>query len=173
MIRELRSQLFPVQLAQGLPLHQQGTFRVASGATIPNLGRVMLPTIDAYGCSRRMKGNVTEVGKPLLSAGEVSKAYDSFLFRDGGILIPRDSALGRQVQDAVWKLISSVGARGCIDLHRENNVYNAYFKVGKATLDNEQSMLAPVAGDDRAAGSTAPEAAEWGRQNPNGRQAAP
>ena len=79
----------PVEMAEGLALEQRGEFRVASGAAIPNLGRVNIPTLDEHGVRRNMKGSITEVRKPLLSAAEASKGYDSYIFHDGGVLVLR------------------------------------------------------------------------------------
>ena len=95
---------------------------------------------------RKLKGSVTEVGKSLLSAAEVSKTYDSHLWSDGDILVPKDGQLGRKVRDFIWRQIKDAGKEGCIDLFRENDVYNAYLQVGKAKLDEQCRMLAPMPG---------------------------
>ena len=82
---------FPNAVAGNLPLEKCGEFRVASGAVIPNLGRIKMKSTDESGIERTLQGNITEVSKPLLSAAEVSKRWDSLLFEDGGILLERNT----------------------------------------------------------------------------------
>ena len=73
----------PIAIAGDLPLEKCGEFRVASGATIPNLGKIEMKSTDESGIERTLRGNITEVSEPLLSAAEVSKRWDSLLFEDG------------------------------------------------------------------------------------------
>ena len=61
----------PVAVAGDLPLEKQGEFRVASGAVIPNLGKIKMKSTDESGVARSIRGHITEVAKPLLSAAEV------------------------------------------------------------------------------------------------------
>ena len=102
----------------------------------------------------------------MLSAGEVSKTYDSYLRSDGDILVPKDGQLGRKVRDFIWRQIEQGGKEACIDLFRDSNVYNAYLQGGKAKLDEQCRMLAPVSGAESggyiAVGRNPP--------SPNGRQ---
>ena len=81
----------PIAIAGELPLENCGEFRVASGATIPNLGKIKMKSTDESEIDRTLRGNITEVSKPLLSAAEVSKRWDSLLFEGGGILLERSS----------------------------------------------------------------------------------
>ena len=81
----------PVAVAGNLPLEKQGEFLVASGAVIPNLGKIKMKSTDESGVARSIRGHITEVAKPLLSAAEVSRRWDSLLFEDGGILLERNS----------------------------------------------------------------------------------
>ena len=81
----------PVAVAGDLPLEKHGEFRVASGAVIPNLGKIKMKSTDESGVARSIRGHITEVAKPLLSAAEVSRRWDSLLFKDGGILLERNS----------------------------------------------------------------------------------
>ena len=73
----------PVAVAGDLPLEKRGEFRVASGAVIPNLGKIKMKSTDESGVARSIRGHITEVAKPLLSAAEVSRRWDSLLFEDG------------------------------------------------------------------------------------------
>eukprot|EP00971_Amphidinium_carterae_P146208 2898371-Amphidinium_carterae.1 len=94
----------PLELAEGMALQQQGELTVASGSAIPNMGRIQLTTMDEQNICRRIKGNVTSVKKPLLSAGEASKNYDTYLFDDGGMMIPKRANaanwIRRQLRDS-------------------------------------------------------------------------
>ena len=138
-----------VAMGEGLPLHEQGEFRVASGMAIRNLGKVSLQTEDEYGIRRQLRGNVTEVSKPLLSAGQISKNYDAHIFEDGGVLIRRDSSMAKKVRNFMKKMNDKYGTKGQIKLYKEANVYNAYLKTSKATIDDQDvKHLAPVGEDD-------------------------
>ena len=77
----------PIAVAGDLPLEKRGEFRVASGAVIPSLGKIKMKSTDESGIDRTLRGNITEVAKPLLSAAEVSKRWDPLLFEDGGIFV--------------------------------------------------------------------------------------
>ena len=76
----------PVAVAGDLPLEKRGEFRVASGAVIPNLGKIKMQSTDESGVARLVRGHITEGAKPLLSVAEVSRRWDPLLFEDGGIL---------------------------------------------------------------------------------------
>ena len=62
-----------VAVARDLPLEKQGEFRVASGAVIPDLGKMKMKSTDENGVARSIRRHITEVAKPLLSAAEVSR----------------------------------------------------------------------------------------------------
>ena len=81
----------PNAVAGDLPLEKRGELRVASGAVIPNLGKIKMKSTDESGIERTLRGNITEVAKQLLSAAEVSKKWDSLLFEDGEILLERNT----------------------------------------------------------------------------------
>ena len=138
----------PVEFGQDLELKPAGQFTVASGAEIPNMGRVKVGTSDERRTRRNMHGHVTHVRKPLVSAGEVSGNYDSFRTNKGGTLVPRNSAISREMRRHFHRLLQWHGGDGLIQLYRENNVYNLYAKV-------EEVSLASLEGHG-AAGSTAP-----------------
>ena len=121
----------PAEMAEGLPLVQQGEFRVASGEVIPNMGKIKIECKDEMGSVKRVSGSVTHVKKPLLSAGEVNKRYDSFLSGDGGILVPKNSVIAKQAKAHLRDLLRWHGRRGVVPLHLENGVYNIYLKETK------------------------------------------
>ena len=63
----------PIAVAGDLRRGKRGEFRVAPGAVIPNLGKIKMKSTDESGIERILRGCITEVSKPLLSAAEVSK----------------------------------------------------------------------------------------------------
>ena len=93
----------PIAIAGDLPLEKCGEFRVASGATIPNFGKIKMKSTDESGIERTLQGNITGVSKPLLSAAEVSKRWDSLLFEDGGILLEQSSAVALEIRAVSWQ----------------------------------------------------------------------
>ena len=62
----------PLAIAGDLPLEKRGEFRVASGAVIPILGKIKMKSMDESGIERTVRGNITAISKPLLSAAEAS-----------------------------------------------------------------------------------------------------
>ena len=116
----------PVAVGGDLPLEKQGELRVASGAVIPNLCMIKMKSPDESGVARSIRGHITEVAKPLLSAAEVSRRWDSLLFEDGGLLLERNSPVALEVRTIlenrrVWDRHGK-----SIRHKREGNLYNAY-----------------------------------------------
>ena len=93
----------PIAIAGDLPLEKCGEFRVASGAVILNVGKIDMKSMDESGIERTVRGNSTEDSRPLLSAAEASKRWDSILFEDGGILLERRSPVALEVR-AILKM---------------------------------------------------------------------
>ena len=65
-----------IAIAGDFPLEKCGEFRVAPGATIPNSGKIKMKSTDESGMERTLRGNITKVSKPLLSAAEVSSKME-------------------------------------------------------------------------------------------------
>ena len=124
--------VFPVEMAGDIEnLKEKGApFVVASGADIPNYGKVKLPGMDERYNSRTISGNVTEVHKPLVSAGQVSKSHDGFIWEDGGALVPRQSALAVGMRKEWYRLVRKHGldSQQVLPLRREGGTYNFYVK---------------------------------------------
>ena len=85
----------PLEVAEGLPLKQVGSFVVASGAEIPNWGTVAMKALDEDGYPREIEGAVTEVHKPLAGGAALAKAHDAMVWDDGGVLIPKTTGAAR------------------------------------------------------------------------------
>ena len=120
----------PIAIAGNLPLEKCGEFRVASGATIPNLVKIKMKSTDESGIESTHRGNITEVSKPLLGAAE-----DSLFFEDGGILLERSSIVSLKIRAvlAEHKVWSRRGRS--IRLYHEGNLYNAYVRTGDVTQE--------------------------------------
>ena len=116
----------PVAVAGNLPLEKPGEFRVASGAVIQNVGKIKMKSTDESGVARSIRGHITEVAKPLLSAADFSKRWDSFLFEDGGIFLERNSPGALEIR-AIFKNHRVWNRHGkSLRLYREGKLYNAY-----------------------------------------------
>ena len=68
---------FPGHLAEDVPLSKVGEFVVASGASIPNYGKVAFAVEDEASLKRGMRGSITDVHKPLGSASDLAKNHDT------------------------------------------------------------------------------------------------
>ena len=125
----------PGYLAEDVALEKIGDFTVASGDTIPNLGRVAFKVEDENGVKRGIKGSVTSVHKPLGGGAEIARNMDSYVWDTGGVLLPRGGPVARGLEKEYNRLAAMHGTYGKIDLHREGNLYNFYVKkVSKAEL---------------------------------------
>ena len=82
---------FPVELVVGFSLRKVGGFIVANGQATP--GRAKSQTVGEFGNNRRSEGQLSEVHKPLASAGEISKYHNAFMFEEFGALTPRHSPI--------------------------------------------------------------------------------
>ena len=97
---------FPLKLAGDLELESKGEFLVASGQGITDFGRVKLDTCDEFYLPRRISGSVTEVHKPLGSAGELARTHDAMLWEDGGALIPKWSPIAKGLRREYARLLT-------------------------------------------------------------------
>jgi hypothetical protein len=136
------STALPVALADGVQLTPVGHFNVASGAKVPNYGRVEIPIRDEQGYLHPLHGSVTEVVKPLGSGNELARFHDSYIWDTGGVVLPRDGPVGRGLEREYNRLVSVYGTKGHIALHKEGNLYHYYVKkIGEARRIGE---LSPV-----------------------------
>ena len=89
-----------------------------------------MTSTDESGIERILRANITQVSKPLLSAAEVFKRWDSLLFEDGGILLERNTLVALEIR-AVLAKHKVWSRRGkSIRLYREGNLYSAYVRIG-------------------------------------------
>ena len=136
------STALPVALAQDVKLTPVGHFNVASGARVPNYGRVEIPIRDEQGYLHPLQGSVTEVVKPLGSGNELARYHDSYIWDTGGVVIPRGGPVSRGLEREYNRLVSAYGTKGHIALHKEGSLYHYYVKkVGGAKRVGELSPL--------------------------------
>jgi len=117
----------PVELAPG-DVEPIGEFVVADGNGIPNYGRYRCQAVDEENLSRGFAASVTTVHKPLGSAAEFSKTHDCVLYEEGGMLIPKHSALAVGMRREYDRLVSIHGTCHALPIHREGSLYNFYVK---------------------------------------------
>ena len=129
----------PVEMAEGMRLDKKGDFLVANGDEVPFFNRIQLHTVDESGNPRKIAGTVSEVHKPLASGGELARNHDSFLWADGGALIPRWSPVAQEVRQAFLASCQKHGTEDLVKLYKEGNLYNFYLKRSGAP-----SQLNPV-----------------------------
>ena len=127
------STVIPVEMAEeDLELHRVGDFKVANGDRIPRYGLVRMKVMDERGNKRGIRATVTHVHKPLGSAGEFSRNHDAWLWKDGGVLLPRHGALATRMRNVYKALCNQYSDDQVIPLYKEGNLYNFYVqKRGK------------------------------------------
>ena len=140
----------PVHMAEGLPLIKKGSFTVANEEEIPDYGRVRVPSVDEKWLARGIAGNITEVHKPLASAAELAEHHDTFVWRSGGALVPRDSPIARGMRAEFQRLVRQYGDDEVVNLYREGKLYNFYlqttgpakqmYEVNLAGIEQEASI---------------------------------
>ena len=84
---------------------------------------------DEQGYRRGMKASVTEVRKPLGSAAEFAKSHDSFLWQDGGALVPKNHPVAVGMRKESDRLARQHGLDQVMELHRQGSLYNFYVKM--------------------------------------------
>ena len=123
---------FPRSFAPTSGLKGNGnTYRTASGELVPDEGSIQLKAEDERGWLRSFKGRITNVHKPLISAGQAAGAGQcSFLSRDGGWIFHENSPIGKRVTTMLAKEAKRQ-AHQMMPIYREQGVYNFYLKKGQ------------------------------------------
>jgi hypothetical protein len=129
---------FPVELAGNLAMEKVGHFIVASGADIPNYGRVQ----------------VTVVHKPLGSAGEFSKSHDAMLWEAGGVLLPKNGPIAVGLAKECQRLCDTHGLGDALHLYKEGGFYNFYLKKMTGPVQiNSADTPGSLSGNSRPVGT--------------------
>ena len=112
--------------------------RVSSGAVIPNLGKIKMKSTDEGGVAMSIRSHITEFAKPLLSAAELSRRWDSSLRgRRNPCETKFSCCFGGPSNFEKHKVWNRHGKS--IRLYREGNLYKAYVRAGDVIPE-----LAPV-----------------------------
>ena len=105
------------------------SFKTASGEILPDEGQLMWPCILQDGRKCCLRGHVTDVHKPLISAGKVlGKDKVAILQFCGGSILSWNSPTGILISRAMTKGTRQARTDELIKLNKENNIYNFYVK---------------------------------------------
>ena len=105
------------------------SFKTASGEILPDEGQLMWPCFLQDGRKCWLRGHVTDVHKPLISAGKVlGKDKVAILHSSGGSILSWNSPTGILISRAMTKGPRQARTDELIKLYKENNIYNFYVK---------------------------------------------
>ena len=105
------------------------SFKTASGEILPDEGQLMWPCFLQDGRKYRLRGHVTDVHKPLISAGRVpGKDKVAILHSSGGSILSWSSPTGTLISRAMTKGPRQARSDELIKLYKESNIYNFYVK---------------------------------------------
>ena len=108
---------------------ERNSFKTASGEILPDEGQLMWLCFLQDGRKCWLRGHVTDVHKPLISAGKVlGKDKVAILHSSGGSILSWNSPTGILISRAVTKGTRQARTDELIKLHKENNIYNFYVK---------------------------------------------
>lgn len=103
--------------------------RTASGEVVQGYGKAAIRGEDTTGIKRKLNGNVADVHKVLISAGQMhEKGFTSWLGRGGGEIIPKNHPVNKALEDAYHKAVAKYGKDGIIPVLEEDGIYNFYLK---------------------------------------------
>ena len=122
-------------------LEKKGTFVVANDGTVDHYQRFLYPAWDEKGRQRDFSGWLTNVNKPLMAAGEVSKAMDSYLHDDGGVLMDRNGKIAQGMRREFNRLKKRYGNRELVNLNKENGTYHFGMQTDQAKSYSLHGLL--------------------------------
>lgn len=113
-------------------------YKTASGQHIHDEGAVKLKAQDESGNMRGLKGRLTDVHKPLVSASESAKAgQNSWLTKGGGYMVPQSSGVSKKIEKML-DYESRKRSSKPLPVYEAGGVYNFYLKMDK------DSSIAPL-----------------------------
>ena len=101
------------------------SFKTASGEILPDEGQLMWPCFLQDGRKCWLRGHVTDVHKPLISAGKDKVAI---LHSSGGSIHSWNSPTGILISRAMTMGPREARTDELVKLYKENNIYNFYVK---------------------------------------------
>ena len=120
--------VFPKRLFENLePTSMR--LRTAPGEVVQGYGKAAIRGEDTTGIKRKLNGNVADVHKVLISAGQMhDKGFTSWLGRGGGEIIPKSHPVNKALEEAYYKAVAKHGKDGIIPVLEEDGIYNFYLK---------------------------------------------
>ena len=97
--------VIPLKYGSGEEIGTETMFRTASGDAIRDAGPCVLSGKLRNGTNAELRGRLAPVHRVLASGTEVCKNQYAVLDRNGGILIPRDGAMGKELDEFMNKLV--------------------------------------------------------------------
>ena len=103
--------------------------KTASGEIVQGYGKATIRGEDQQGMVRKLNGNVADVHKVLVSAGQMhEKGYTTWLHQGGGEIIPKGHPVNKALEHAYKQAIIQFGREGIIPVVEEDGIYNFYLK---------------------------------------------
>ena len=94
--------------------------------------RFRVPAWDEKGYERNFSGWLTNVNKPLLAAGEVSRRMHAYVHEQGGVLMEKDGKICRGLRKEFNRLKRLHGERELFQLHKEHGTYHVWVQADQA-----------------------------------------
>ena len=118
--------------------------KTASGEVVQSYGNGYLRGEDTRGIVRKLNGQVADVHKVLVSAGQMhSKGYTTWLHQGGGEIIPSHHPVNKALEKAYREAVARFGKEGFIPVLEENGVYNFYLRE-KPRGSGDLSPISPA-----------------------------
>ena len=110
----------------GTTMHEICGFKTASGEILADEGVRVVHGYLENGCACSLKGHVTDVHKPLMSASRMAVKDDliSVVHSLGGHLIPKTSTLAQKIRELVNQELRRDPSQEFSRLYLEDGVYN-------------------------------------------------
>lgn len=113
----------------------------ASGEKIKSGNAYSVVGCDECGRCLSMDGLLTDVRKPLISAGAVAdKGHDAYLCGDESYIMWKSSPAHPEIRDAVKGSLQKHAYKNTTQLYKESSVYNFYVKVESSPEYQRDSM---------------------------------
>jgi hypothetical protein len=123
--------VFPKGLAEPRGTASRNTYKTASGEYVEDLGEGIVSGLGEDGHSRRLRGRIAEVHKPLIAASAACEMGNVVVLRkDGGLIIPVGHSLAKSIEKIVDDHPQRGGA-GIVNLYVERGVYNFYLQEAR------------------------------------------
>lgn len=97
--------VIPLQYGTGKEIGTDTKFRTASGDAIKDAGPCVLSGKLRNGTQAHLKGRLAPVHRILASGAEICKNQYAVLNEDGGMLIPKEGAMGKEFAELLAKLV--------------------------------------------------------------------